>query len=88
MSRRGIAAVGRRRRSAHVVNHVEVVLVALGADGAVVDGGLDGAARLMAVGAVGEIAAVQHRPHLREEMRQLLWCEIYHAELLDAGSVY
>ena len=70
-----------------VGDHAEVAVVAAGADKAIVDGLLDGTLRLVAVGAVGKTAAVQHLPHLRKEMTQLLNIEINHAELFDAGSV-
>lgn len=70
-----------------VFNDAEVVAVAFGADAAVVDGLQDGAAGLVAVGAVGEAAVVQHAAHLGKEMAEFLRGEVHHAKLLDAGGV-
>ena len=71
----------------HILQYAEVVAVALLADDTLLHGGLDGALRLVAMGAVGEAAAVQHTPHLGEEVAQFLRVEVHHAELLDAGGV-
>lgn len=65
----------------------EVVVVALGADEAIVDGLFDGAVGFVAVGAVGEMAVVEDAAHLGEEVGKLAKREVDHAELFDAGGV-
>lgn len=66
---------------------VEVVLVALGGDGALLDGLLDGAMGLVDVGAVGEMAVVEEGFHLGEEVGEFFFVEVDHAEFFDAWGV-
>ena len=70
-----------------ILEDIEIILVTLGADAAVVDGLLNGAPGLVAMGAVGKMAVMEQGAHFGEEMGEFLRAEVHHAKLLDAGGV-
>ena len=71
-----------------MIDNAEVVVVAFGAEGALLYGFFYGTMGLVTMGAVGKVAVGEHSAHLGEEMGEFFGGDVHHAELFDARGVY